>query len=168
MSIQDRCLVCAREILAGAEMKMGVESACIRSIESERTFWSGSVYHVGASMGNLLCALGNVMTVETRIGVFGLPEVGWGTAQSYGVDVERMFVILDLYGLEDLVFSAVIPAVDVMVCGRIAVSAVQNRRIAAVTRRYWTVVLSGYSWSGISHSCDMTGMAGGWSMPKAQ
>lgn len=173
---QGKRLVCAREILAGAETKMGVKSAQIRTLDEENGIYRGSVYHVNKAMGKLLHTLGTLMSADIWVGVVALPEVGWRAAESYGVDLERVIVVPELVtGMEDAVLSALIPAMDVIVCGHMYVTRSQSHRLAASARRHRTVLLTWRSWSGVSRPLSvrrsdeyMFGLESPGSMRKAQ
>lgn len=153
---QGKRLACAREILAGAEMKMGVESAQIRTLDKEKGICRGSVYHVNESMGILLHTLGGVMSADMWVGVVALPEVGWRAAESYGVDLERIVVLPEpAGGMDDVVLSALMPVMDIVVCGHVCVTSSQRQRLAASARQHRTLLLTWQSWSGVSRPLNI-------------
>lgn len=152
MNQQNKRLAYAREILSGAEQRMGLlSSGVIRELEKGE-LRGGEVYCSQGSIGQMIRALCSVLSEGQWCVAIALPQLGWGAAVELGVPVERTIAIPDVQGKAEQVLHYLIPYMDVLCVGAVPLSRAQQQKVAARVRHYRTVLLTVDPWPGISKS----------------
>lgn len=152
MHYQNSRLAYARDILMGAEQRLGV--ATVRSVElaSPQVLREGTVYCADGSIGQMVSALCAALTEDGWCAAVGLPEIGWGAAADRGLPLDRVVVIPDTRGKVEAVLHYLIPYVDVVAVGDGRLTRGQQQKVAARLRRYRTSLVTLQPWPGISRS----------------
>lgn len=150
---RDMRLAYAREILAGAEQKLGVSASGNFYEGSRPELRRGEVYCAQQSMGTVISLLLEGMKAQDSsawAAVLGLKDVGWEKAAQRGIPLERVVNIPQLYGRAEVVTHYVLQCMDVVVLGDMSFTRGQQNKLAARARKYGTLLVTWRPWPGIS------------------
>lgn len=152
---RDTRLAYAREILAGAEQKLGVSASGNFYEGARAVLRRGEVYCAQQSMGQMMSLLVEGMNGQDSsawAAVLGLKDIGWEKAAQRGVPLSRVVNIPQLHGRAEVVTHYVLQCMDVVVVGDVSFTRSQQNKLAARVRKYGTLLVTWQPWPGISRT----------------
>lgn len=135
--------------------------AALWGLFSDGVLPRGSVTRIGGAMSVLFALAATAMGKEGWCAFVGVPDAGLAAAAGLGVALQRVVVVPETGAEAPAVLAALVDGVDVVVLGRSAELAVQDRRrLTSRLRRRGVVLLTTGAWE--QPDVEITALSRSW------
>ena len=141
-----RRLELARQILCDTERRLGLER---KTLDWDISAKSAGIWEYRASYPELIRTLTAFNLEGALCAVVGADDFGWENASAQGLNLESCLYVPSSYA-DAQILSLLIPHCRVIYVEKCALTCSDMRRLGAQVRMEKVVLLSSYSWVGIS------------------